>query len=49
MEIISRKLSEMPSLIKVKFDQLWTHKKSYYAVTHNIKFNDKTPEEAMDP
>ena len=49
MEVISRRLSEMPSLIKVKFDQLWTLKKSYYAVTHHIKFNDKTPEDAMDP
>ena len=24
IEVISRKLSEMPSLVKVKFDQLWT-------------------------
>lgn len=53
IEVITRKLSEMPSLKKLKYDQLLTHKKQVYTGSHtvvmtNSNFN-KTPEETMDP
>lgn len=40
MEVVARKLSQMPNLKKVKFDQLWTYKQK-------PSFGDKSPK--VDP